>query len=82
MAALLTHTPSTLTAGDSVRWTISLPDFPAPAWMLSYYLVKDGSQIVITGSQYGAGDDHYIAVAKATTANWPAGTYKLSGGCG
>lgn len=75
MATLPTNIPSKLTAGDSVEWTVNLPDYPAPTWTLKYYLVKDGKQIVITGSQYGSTDEHHIDIAKATTANWPAGTY-------
>ncbi len=74
-ATLPTSTPSKLTAGDSVEWTISLPDYPAPTWTLTYYLVKTGKQIVITGSQYESSDDHHIEVAKAETTDWPAGTY-------
>lgn len=75
MAALLTHTPSTLTAGDSVEWTISLPDYPAPTWTLTYYLVKNGKQIVITGSQYSSSDEHHLIVSASTTAEWEPGTY-------
>ena len=47
MATLPTSTPSKLTAGDSAEWTISLPDYPASAWTLTYYLVKEGRQVVI-----------------------------------
>lgn len=75
MASTLTNTPSKLTAGDSAEWTISLPDYPAPAWTLTYYLVKDGKQIVITGTQYGSTEEHHISVDAATTAAWQPGTY-------
>lgn len=75
MATLPTRIPSKLTAGDSVEWTVNLPDYPAPTWTLKYYLVKTGKQIVITGSQYGSTEEHHIDIAKATTANWPAGAY-------
>ena len=75
MATPPTSTPSTLTAGDSVEWTVNLPDFPAPAWTLSYYLVKDGSQIVITASQYGSTDEHHLTVDASTSAAWEPGTY-------
>lgn len=75
MASTLTNTPSRLTAGDSAEWTISLPDYPAPTWTLKYYLVKDGKQIVITGTQYGSTEEHHISVDAATTAAWQPGTY-------
>lgn len=75
MASTLTNTPSKLTAGDSAEWTISLPDYPAPTWTLKYYLVKDGKQIVITGTQYGSTEEHHISADAATTAAWQPGTY-------
>ncbi len=75
MATLPTRIPSKLTAGDSVEWTVNLPDYPASTWTLKYYLVKDGQQIVITGSQYGSSEDHHISLDATTTAAWEPGSY-------
>lgn len=73
--ALSTSTPTQITAGDTAEWLLSLTDYPASSWMLTYYLVKDGAQVSFSGSQYGSGDTHHIDNAAATTAEWEAGTY-------
>lgn len=66
--------PSRVTAGDTVTWSKSLPDYPATsAWVLSYTLINSSSKITITATASGA--DHLVSVAAATTAGWTAGTY-------
>ena len=67
--------PTEITAGDTLKFTISLSDYlPADGWTLSYALVNKDNQIDITGSDNGDGS-HLISVAKATTKGWVAGTY-------
>lgn len=69
-----TAVPASLRAGDTATWLRSLADYPASdGWVLSYVLVKAGSQIAITAAASGA--DHLVEVAAATTAGWAAGTY-------
>jgi len=69
-----TAVPATLRAGDTVTWRRSLSYFPASdGWVLTYVLVKSGSQITITASADGA--DHVVEVPLATTAAWSPGTY-------
>lgn len=66
--------PQEITAGDTIKWTKSLSDYPASdSWVLSYALVQDGTQIQITSS--ASGDDHAVVVAASTSANYTAGTY-------
>ncbi|WP_294344705.1 hypothetical protein [Prosthecochloris sp.] len=77
-ASIPTSTPARLIAGDSWEWKISLSDYPAPTWTLSYYLVKSGTNLItLTGSQYGSSDDHHIDIAKETTDDFTDGTYSF-----
>jgi hypothetical protein len=66
--------PAIVTAGDTVAWTKSLPDYPASAgWTLKYRLIKVAGIIDITAAASGA--DHAVSVAAATSVGWAAGTY-------
>ena len=66
--------PSSVNAGDTVRWTRSLPDYPASAgWVLAYQLVNATSRITLTGT--ASGDDHLIQAAATGTASWISGDY-------
>lgn len=65
-----------LAAGTTLKFTVSLPDYPASAgWVLSYRLAPRvvGSAIDVTSTASGA--DHLVNVAKGTTAGWVPGTY-------
>ena len=66
--------PTTIIAGDSVAWTKSLADYPAPTWTLKYRLVREGKSIEIVAT--ASGSDHAIAVLPATSAGWLPGDYK------
>jgi hypothetical protein len=66
--------PSTIVAGDTVKWTRSLADYSAAAgWVLKYRLINAAGKIDITASASGA--DHLVDEAAATTDAWTAGTY-------
>lgn len=66
--------PTEITAGDTVRWQRSLPDYPASdGWVLSYALVNTSNKIALTGT--ASGDDHLIAASATTSATWAAGQY-------
>lgn len=69
-----TAVPLTLRAGDTATWRRSLADYPASSgWVLSYVLVKAGTQITLTAAASGA--DHLVSVAPATTSGWAPGSY-------
>lgn len=77
----LTAFPNEFTAGDTLLIERSLTNYPASdGWTLKYSLVaSDGStnaSIVLTSTE--SGDEHHFTVAKATTAAYPAGKYKLT----
>jgi hypothetical protein len=73
--ALSLITPSNIIAGDTAEWLLSLADYPASAWTLTYALVKDGVQVTFSGSQYGSTESHHINNNAVTTAGWTAGSY-------
>ena len=69
-----TTEPSRVTAGDTVSWEKTLPDYPASAgWALSYTFINASAKISITAAANV--DAHLVAVTAATSANWAAGTY-------
>src|SRR3972149_3831252 len=67
--------PLRLQAGDTWEWTDSLPDYPAPTWVLKYALHKTGiAAIVLTAVE--SGTDHKVTVSSATNAGYGAGEYQ------
>jgi hypothetical protein len=70
-----TSEPLAVVAGDTLKWTRSLADYPASAgWVLAYKLVN--ASAVISVSSSADGDNHAVSVAAATTAAWVAGEYR------
>lgn len=71
-----TTEPTVFTAGDTLKFTRSHPDYlPTDGWVITYALVNSSAQISITGSDNGDGT-HLVSVAAATTASWTAGDYR------
>lgn len=67
---------SSLAAGDTLKFTVTLTDYPASAgWVLSYRLAPRAAGSPIDFSATASGDDHQVNVAAATTASWTAGAY-------
>jgi hypothetical protein len=75
MITISTQEPFEITAGDTLKFKKILPAYPAKKWILTYYLVKSGTQIVFTAT--ADGNDFLINVPSSVTKSWPAGTYKL-----
>lgn len=74
MANIPATEPSTVNAGDTVRWTRSLPDYPSSAgWTLTYQLVNAAARITLTGT--ASDDDHLVQASATTTASWTSGDY-------
>jgi hypothetical protein len=70
-----TAEPPVITAGDTIRWQISLPDYPASAgWTLKYALVSAAGKHDVTS--IAAGADHLVEIAAATSAGYAAGLYQ------
>lgn len=69
-----TTEPARVTAGDTLAWSITLPDYPANAgWSLKYRLISVAGAIDITTT--AAGDAHVVNVAAAVSSGYAAGTY-------
>lgn len=68
--AIPSREPEQIVAGDTVKWTKSLADFPASAsWVLTYEVLHAGGDLgTVTAS--ASGDDFAITVTAATTAAW------------
>lgn len=74
MSETPTTEPNIVTAGDTISWQISLPDYPASAgWVLSYAMI--GPAGVITISSSASADDHLVSVSATNSAAWAAGNY-------
>lgn len=73
MTAIPTREPAEIIAGDTLKFKLSMADYPAPEWTLKYSLKGPAAIVDITASADGA--DHLVDVAAATTAGWTAGVY-------
>lgn len=74
MPDIPTTEPEKITAGDTVSWKKSLPDHPAPDWVLSYALVNAAGQITLTASADGT--DHLLTIASEISSGYLAGRYR------
>ena len=73
-ASIPTTEPSTITPGDTVKWTRSLPDYPASdGWVLTYELVNESIRYALTATASGA--DHLVTVVASTSAVYMSGVY-------
>ncbi|MEA3211308.1 MAG: hypothetical protein QOE70_4365 [Chthoniobacter sp.] len=69
-----TSEPSAITAGDTVQWTRSLPDYPATSNVLKYAFQASGkSLITITAAASGA--DHAVTITADASGNYAPGVY-------
>lgn len=67
---------SSIVAGDTLSFTVTLADYPASAgWTLSYRLTPRAAGSAITFAATASGDDHQVDVDAATTAGWAQGSY-------
>jgi hypothetical protein len=67
--------PETLTAGDTLEFDLSFPDYPAGTWTATVHL-RCGSSY-FTKALTADGTDHIGTVLPAVTATYPPGIYSL-----
>lgn len=73
-APIPTTEPTTLLAGDTASWLITLAHYPASdGWALVYTLINATAKITFTSA--ASGDTHQVTVPAATTSAWAAGQY-------
>ncbi len=74
----LTAMPASMVQGDTLSMLMTLGDYDASTWTLTYTLVKDAKQITFSGSDDGSGN-HEFSILPTTTTDWSAGTYHYQG---
>lgn len=69
-------------AGDTLDFTVSVPEYPATAgWTLKYRLIPrfaTPTQVPITLTATASGSDYLVQASPATTAAWVNGKYAWS----
>lgn len=66
--------PKNFTAGDTVKWTKSVADYPASAgWALSYAFINAAAKFTASGVANGA--DFDVTISATTSASITAGDY-------
>lgn len=66
--------PTRFIAGDTVKWTKSLTDYPAgEGWSLTYTFINTGGKFTIAAS--ADGDAFLVNIAPATSGGLAAGDY-------
>jgi len=68
-----TTEPTSFVAGDFVEWSVSLPDFPADEYDLTYAFVTDGNQFSV--ACVADGTDHYAEMSITESDETP-GVYR------
>lgn len=76
MLQIPTQEPLSARAGDTWQWIRSLPDYPAPDWVLTYTFYSAAG--VFSFQSVASGTDHLVSVDAATTAAYAAGRYDWS----
>lgn len=66
--------PAEFTAGDSISWTKSLADYPAPTWVLTYTLRRSADLHTFTA--VAVAPDHLVVELPAATTLIKPGTYQ------
>lgn len=73
-APIPTSQPAQINAGDTAKWLLSLPDYPASdGWTLTVTLVNAAVRHTVTAIPQV--DDYLVNASAATTSGWAAGTY-------
>lgn len=74
-APIPTTEPTTITAGETLEWTKTVPDFPATTHTLKYALQKAGQTALIAITATASGSDYAVAVAASVTVLYTPGVY-------
>jgi hypothetical protein len=68
--------PEEITAGDTIKWTKSLSDYPADSYALHYQFQPLAGGTAISIAATADGTDHAITVSAAVSADYTAGDYR------
>lgn len=72
MPDIPTIEPTEFIAGDTVKWTRDLSDYPAGTWTLTYYFRGNVKKEVLCTVSSGL---HLATISAATSATFPPGEY-------
>jgi hypothetical protein len=73
MSTTATREPSKVYAGDSMRWTKTLSDYPASGGWTLTYTFKDATGIKLEKDAVASGDDYLVTITPGETAAFVAG---------
>jgi len=76
-AAVPNTEPDQITAGATVSWSRSLPEYPAPEWTLKYALQAPGKDL-ITITAAASDTAHLVTVSAAATLGYLPGVYTVA----
>ncbi len=65
--------PKELRAGDTITFSDSLTNYPAPTWTLTYTLINYAGKIAITST--ASGEDHAFNIAPGASSQFEQGSY-------
>jgi len=76
MSDIPSQEPTKFTAGDTVKWTKSLDDYPADLYALKYQIVplSGGAPLIVSAT--ATGTDYAITISAATSAGYSSGDYR------
>jgi hypothetical protein len=78
-ADIPTREPDSITAGDTIQWSKSLPDYPpGDGWSLAYAL-RHPTAPAINVNAATDGDGYLVTIPASTSANYTAGQWNLFG---
>lgn len=66
--------PDKIQAGDTLKFTDSSANYPAPTWAVTYTLYNGDIQLSFSSSANGA--EHDFNVSHSITSGWPMGEYR------
>lgn len=69
--------PTTITAGDTLKWTQALDDFPASLYTLVYRLLPESGGTPIEIESTADGETHSVTVDAKDSADYVAGAYRM-----
>lgn len=65
--------PAKIRAGDSLQFSDTLSNYPAPNWTITYSIANESGFYNISSTASGA--DHSFSIPPATTQQWAPGKY-------
>lgn len=68
--------PSSITAGNTVKFTVENSDFPPSTWTLTYTLVSSAASYDVTATDNGDGS-HLFSANSSVTTTWAEGHYSF-----